>query len=344
LVYRKTADNVWLAELYPYLKSFLEFWLSSARNDAKGRPFYKCSWEAGQDNSARFGIKDDPSGGGALTEHIWAVDLQAAIAQACSLMAEWAGILGLAQSEKAEWLSQAQRHTVQTRQLWYNHWFHDFDTVRNGFTNVIDTMQLAPLLTGTATPEQAAILQASLANPPKHGQIFHHLMWPSIVFCLIEACSEAGALDLAARHSWEAIQAVYRWTDSRPLDISSDNGGIPGVGREYWPQVVNPFANPARGGGGAEVYGWGCLCAMLLLRYIVGFRERLDPPGFELKPHLPPEMMQKGKIYKINSLRTHKSTINVTYKVQNSEDLTAEVTDPSGKTPHVVLTLKNGKF
>jgi hypothetical protein len=342
LVYRKTGDNKWLGELFPYLKEFMQFWLSPARNDAQGRPFYKCSWEAGQDNSARFGISDDPSGGGALTEHIWAVDLQASIAQACSLMAEWAGILGLPQAEKAEWLSHAQKHTLQTRQLWHNGWFHDFDTVKHNFTTVIDTMQFAPLLTGTATPEQVAALRSSLANPPKHGQIFHHLMWPSVVFCLIEACSEAGQLDLAAKHSWEALQAVYRWMDSRPLDVSPEQGGLPGNGREYWPQVVNPNANPPRGGGGAEVYGWGCLGALLLLRYIVGFRERLDSPGFELKPHLPPEMMQKGKVYKINSLRTYNSLVNVTYTVQNSEDLTAEVIDPTGSNPRVVLTIKNG--
>ncbi len=313
LVYRRTGDKEWLNRLYPLLEDFINFWLNY-RQDTQQRPFYKCSWEAGQDNSPRFGIKDDPSGGGAITSHIWPADLQAAMYQSCQLLAEWATELG---KDSTRWQTEAERQRDLMQQLWHNGWFHDFDTAKNAFTDVLDTMQLAPLLCGAATPEQIAALSAKLADPPKHGQIFHPLMWPSIAFCLIEACSEAGRFDLAARHSWAALEAVYRWLDSDPTSIALDAGGMPGVAREYWPQVVAPQADPPRGGGGAEVYGWGCLTTLLLYRYIIGFREEKSSDGtleFSLRPDLPATLLEPGKTYTVGPLRHRTARISLAYR------------------------------
>ncbi len=326
LVYRRTGDREWLATLYPYLETFMDFW-QHYRTDQQGRPFYKCSWEAGQDNSARFGIKDDPSGGGALGDHLWPVDLQAAMAQSCWLLAAWADELGLGQEKVAKWNTLGGQHGMFMRQLWRTekNWFHDFDRRSNAFTDIIDTMQLAPLLCRAASPEQVQALQGQLENPPMHGQIFHPLMWPSIVFCLVEACSESGRSDLAARHGWAALDGVYRWMDSRPAVIAADQGGLPGVAREYWPQVSNPQANPPRGGGGAEVYGWGCLGAYLLLRYVVGVQEERPQAGeqvaFSLRPNLPPELIQAGKSYRVQTIPCQSAFIDIMYKVLDTTGL-----------------------
>ncbi len=342
LVYQQTGDKTWLSELYPYLEAFVSWWLTQ-RTNSQGLPFYKCSWEAGQDNSPRFGIKDDPSGGGALTEHLWPVDLQAALAQCCLLLAYWAGEIG---QDGESWQKLGHRYAELTRSMWQpeQSWFHDYDTRAARFTEVLDTMQLAPLLCGVADAGQKAALVAKIADPPKHGQIFHPLMWPSIAFGLIEAAGEGGYVGVAAQHSWHAINAVYRWLDSDPLSIEPESGGVPGVGREYWPQVVSPDANPAHGGGGAEGYGWGCLTALLLCRHIVGLSEafdlsQLNQPraaltssapvqaipdqattafAFKLTPGLPPELLQTNSSYGAGPLRYQKARFKLRYRVTNA--------------------------
>ncbi|NWJ45091.1 MAG: hypothetical protein HXX08_04345 [Chloroflexi bacterium] len=319
LVYLKTGDHKWLAQLYPYLEDYIGFWITQ-RLDTQGRPFYMCSWEAGQDNSPRFGIKDDPSGGGALTRHIYPVDLQAALAQACRLLAQWGVELG---QDSSRWQALGDSFALATQRMFHNGWFHDFDTRQNRFTEVLDTMQLAPLLCRAATAEQVQALYPMLANPPKHGQVFHPLMWPSVAFCLIEACHQSGRADLAARHSWNIIAPVYRWLDSDPTNVDVDSGGLPGNAREYWTQVVAPNAEPPIGGGGAEVYGWGCLTSMLLFRYIIGFVE--EAHGFRLTPNLPPELLQAGKTYRVSLLRCRNARVALSYTVADKLEIAFEI-------------------
>lgn len=330
LVYRRTGNRQWLAALYPHLEAYINFW-QRERTDGQGRPFYKCSWEAGQDNSARFMLGEDPTGGAALGEHLWPVDLQASLAQACWLLAAWGDELGVGANRVQRWNELGGQHAALMQQMWQadQNWFHDFDRRTNTFTNILDTMQLAPLLCRVARPEQVTALHSKLENPPLHGQVFPALMWPSIVFCLVEACSEAGRSDLAARHGWTALDGVYRWMDSRPASVAPDSGGMPGVGREYWPQVSNPQANPPRGGGGTEVYGWGCLSAYLLLRYVVGVQEERPQRGEQLalwlRPNLPQELMQPNKLYRVQTIPCRNAFINVTYTVRDDGQLAAKV-------------------
>lgn len=331
LVYRRTLDKDWLGQLYPYLEAFIEFW-QRERTDPQGRPFYKCSWEAGQDNSARFGITDDPSGGGALGEHLWPVDLQAALTQSCWLLASWADELGLGAERVKRWNDLAARHFEFMQRLWQpsKSWFHDYDRRTNGFTNVLDTMQLAPFLGRAVTPPQVAAITEKLENPPPHGQVFHPLMWPSVLFCLVEACSESNRADLAARHGWQALDAFYCWLDSRPASVAPDQGGLPGVGREYWPQVGNALAQPPRGGGGAEVYGWGCLGTYLLLRYVAGLQEeRPATPGgaaFVIRPNLPDALLVPGKVYRVENVPCQGLKLDLTLTVQPDSTLAVELT------------------
>lgn len=351
LVYRRTLDKAWLAELFPYLEAYIRFW-QIERTDKQGRPFYKCSWEAGQDNSARFAITDDPSGGGALGEHLWPVDLQAAMTQSCWLLASWATELGLEENRIDRWNLLAGRHFELMQQMWRpgSSWFHDFDR-RSGFTNVLDTMQLAPLLGRAVTPEQIAALQSKLENPPLHGQVFHPLMWPSITFCLVEACSESGRQDLAAKHGWQALDAFYRWADSHPASVAPDQGGLPGVGREYWPQVGQPLAVPPRGGGGAEVYGWGCLGSYLLLRYVVGLQEERpaseSQAAFALRPNLPAALLVPGKVYRVQGIPCQQLKLDLSLAVRPDSQieltLTAWDNRPGGSNFLETFLLENGQ-
>jgi hypothetical protein len=223
-------------------------------------------------------------------------------------------------------------------------WFHDYDTQAGHFTEVLDTMQLAPLLCEVASSEQRAALQPKIFDPPKHGQIFHPLMWPSIAFCLIEAAAASNYHQAAARHSWNALAPVYRWLDSNPASIDTESGGLPGIGREYWPQVVNPTASTPQGGGGAEVYGWGCLGALLLYRHIIGLHETFELAAsginpaptntetleetiapspsfsFSLTPGLPDSLLQSGQRYGVGPLHFREARFNLSYRVLDNTD------------------------
>ncbi len=328
LVYRRSGDRAWLSELYPYLEAYIDWW-QLHRSDEQGRPYYKCSWEAGQDNSARFMLPPDPTGGAANGEHLWPVDLQAALAQACWLLAAWAGELDLASDKQAKWNSLGSRHAALTQKMWQSedNWFHDFDRRTGAFTGVLDTMQLAPLLCRAANPAQVEALQRHLENPPKHGQVFHPLMWPSIAFCLVEACSQSGRADLAAHHGWQALDAAYRWMDARPASVEAADGGLPGVAREYWPQVTGPQATPPHGGGGAEVYGWGCLGVYMLLRYVVGIQEEPavtdsgGPGKLLLTPNLPDALLQPDRLYQVTGFTFGQHRLDVSYRVLDNGHL-----------------------
>ena len=176
-------------------------------------------------------------------------------------------------------------------------------------------------------------------------------MWPSIVFCLVEACSESGRQDLAARHGWQALDAFYRWTDSRPVSVAPDQGGLPGVGREYWPQVGNPLALPPRGGGGAEVYGWGCLGTYLLLRYVVGLQEERpdseQQATFTLRPNLPTALLVPGKVYRVQGVPCQDLRLDFSLTVRPDTRLeytfTAWDNRPGGSNYLETVVLENGQ-
>jgi hypothetical protein len=86
-VYARTRDRQWARTLYPYMKDFLNWWLTNRRNP-DGTFFFDNSWESGQDQSSRFLIKQKT--GGAGVQHIEPVDLHAAIADFALLLSEFA--------------------------------------------------------------------------------------------------------------------------------------------------------------------------------------------------------------------------------------------------------------
>src|SRR5439155_14270248 len=81
LVYRRTGDRAWLAELVPHVEAFLDWWLQHRQG-----PHYLCGWESGQDASPRFNAAE--RGGGGI-EGIVPIDLVASLAQGARLLADW---------------------------------------------------------------------------------------------------------------------------------------------------------------------------------------------------------------------------------------------------------------
>jgi hypothetical protein len=80
-IYQRDGDVNWLKNIYIPLKSYLEWW-ARERTDKDGWFHCKCSWESGEDCSARF----NSTNCGAIAEHIRMLDVQAAMAHAYQTM------------------------------------------------------------------------------------------------------------------------------------------------------------------------------------------------------------------------------------------------------------------
>jgi len=82
-LYLRTLDRAWLAELYPYLAAYVRWW-AEHRSDEDGWTIYKCTWEAGEDNSTRL----DPDGEGdhVISQFARPIELQAAMADAAATL------------------------------------------------------------------------------------------------------------------------------------------------------------------------------------------------------------------------------------------------------------------
>src|SRR5690606_9590296 len=60
-IFARDRDTGWLRDLYPYLERFLRWWMEN-RSDDQGWFHADCSWESGQDGSARFRVSGDTPG------------------------------------------------------------------------------------------------------------------------------------------------------------------------------------------------------------------------------------------------------------------------------------------
>src|SRR5690606_25691150 len=89
-IFARDRDTGWLRDLYPYLERFLRWWMEN-RSDDQGWFHADCSWESGQDGSARFRVSGDTPG--ASTVDVRTVDIEASMAHAYRAMAYFAGIL-----------------------------------------------------------------------------------------------------------------------------------------------------------------------------------------------------------------------------------------------------------
>ncbi len=292
-VYLRAGSRGWLRQLYPHLQAYLRWWLAN-RTDEEGFAVYKCSWESGQDCSARFGVPQPT--GGELVEHARSVDLQAGLSFAGRVMAFLAAQLG---RDGSEWMSMAAHFERKTHELWDGTRYRDYDR-RTGQPVMPETYKdltfLAPLMCVSDDPERAASMAHELDYFVEHPAGW--LEWPSFFFQLCECAWAAGRRDLLRRAVGETAQRVYAHLDARE---ATEGLPLPGVSAENWLP------------GGMEGYGWGATLPVAIIRCLLGIRVRWEQDlVIEVRPNLPDDLVDPGRVYQISPLAFRDVTFSVT--------------------------------
>ena len=293
-------DIVWLRKLYPYLRSFICWWLEN-RTDAEGWFHCNNSWESGQDGSKRFTFE----GGSEADEvnFVRTVDVEAVMAHAMETMAVFARHLGLV-NDIAYWEDLAKDRIKRTREMFSQGWFRDFDA-RNGKPIILkdyyDVMMLLPITVGVALKEQIDEMKSSFKHFMNNPKIM--LEWPSFQFPFTEAARRAGLYDMIGDLLQTTGDRVYGRETSRtvrPLAQRYNKATLPpnlrykmpGQASEFWPLVPDPTWEC-----GAEHYGWGATLPTMVIRNIFGIIENETPePSIIIEPHLPTSW-KEGEVY-----------------------------------------------
>ncbi len=331
LLYLRMLDRAWLAELYPSLARYLAWWLRE-RTDAEGWVVYRCTWEAGEDGNPRL----DPSGSGDadISGHVRPVELQATFAHAASVLAFFAGELGLADAERERWRAVERASAERTRALFdaSEGRFRDWLTRERRFQEPrpeerywgVDSRRFSPLsltpLLGAATPTQVEALRREVrlhAGPPWTA-------WPSWTYALVECASAAGLHREAAEIAWSVVERVYRCTTRRTLDEHARP--MPGAAPEYWPHDWREFR-------ASDAYGWGATTANLLLRHVVGLQEsdHTERWVLDLVPGMPDALLERGRELRVRRFLYRGLLLDLTYRVTPT-GLEAQLDLPEART------------
>ncbi len=256
-LYALTLDRGWLAAIYPFLARYVEWWLAK-RTDADGWAVYKCTWEAGEDDTPR--LDPERRGDNVVSAFVRPVELQATMALSAGVLARFAAVLGH-DADIARWRALEADFASRAQSLWDDAEgrFRDWDA-RNGTflapsaeTNYwgvdpcrYSALAFTPLLAGIATPEQAQRLHAELrhyAGPP-------WTLWASWSYVVLEGALAAGARGFAADVAHDIVSRVYRsWISAR--------SGRPSTRRRASPvssgRSISPPGRPARGTAGGPI-------------------------------------------------------------------------------------------
>lgn len=316
-------DRAWLSSLYPYLESYLQWWVQN-RRDTNGWFVYRCTWEAGEDATPRL----DPArtGYADIFSMVRPVELQAAVAHSALIMTRLAQELGLERSQWAQWPALYQEYAVRTRSMWdpASQRFRDIYPAealpvarRGNYWDVppdISPLQLIPLLYGVATPDQAAAVGAQLLTfdrPP-------WTLWASWAYIILEAARAVGAYSAAGRIALTVLSSVYPRLDRRE---EANIGARPGTSHEWWP------ADLSRTSILNETYGWGATTATLLLRHVFGFGPDQDTSrvAFELAPSLQDHLTPPGRTLGFANLRYRGAVFDLALEVGSGDLLTARL-------------------
>lgn len=327
-IYKRDKDDKWLAELYPHLKNFLDWWLAN-RTDDEGWFHAANSWESGQDGSKRFLIPNhDP---GAAADFVRTVDIEAAMAHAMLTMQAFALISDKPQ-DVAYWASLTKNRIESTRSMFVDGWFRDFDA-RTGkpiiLDNYYDIMMFLPATLNIASAQQMQELHPMFYHFRKNPR--HFMEWPSFLFPFTEAAWNAGLVMFNAEEVAKIGNRIYPRLDERDLQPVLINKyedwlpakysyRIPGVSDEFWPINTD---NP----GGCENYGWGATYPTLVIRNIIGFRDtpNASENTFLLAPALP-DGFKTGNTYGMRNLRFRQTRFDVTYFKKNNKDIDIKLT------------------
>jgi len=336
-LFRRIGDLNWLRRLYPRAAAYLRWWLEH-RCDAEGWLVYACSWESGQDVSSRFGPQQT---GGTMVQHVRPVDLQASMVQAAEIMARWARLfadagvpvngeerivagndLSLDFAADARWWSDiANDFKVKTLLMWRDGWFRDYDSVAGEWSTQQDAMHLAPVFCGVAGLGHIEQLRPFLAQPPIHSSGWAPLSWPPVVMTLVGAAAAAGLVADAAELAYRYIDGSYRSADSRELD---EQGGLPGVTREYHRVVDEKHGAYRYENAGIEGYGWGALSVHLLLRYLLGLREE-EAGALRVAPLFPQIMRKVGALYRIEPVQWGAFVLSIECRIKDEAGYTVRL-------------------
>ncbi|HZT74635.1 MAG TPA: hypothetical protein VE996_13385 [Terriglobales bacterium] len=311
---RRGGGRAWQRALYPYLAAFVR-WTLAHRTDAAGFIVGKCSWETGMDASSRFQIKQ-PTGAEGI-EFIRIVELQAAMAHAAGLLAEWAEPAGDGGGRPA-WRRLAARYAAFTQQLWNGRdWFQDFDT-RAGRTIVPppgqrEIGQCAPIFLGVARPAQIAAMKPLLRWYRDHPH--YYLEWSSFVLPYLESLWRAEEDELRADVVNDIADRIYTSMDRRQAAAPDGRHlGWPGVSCEMW---------GIHGATGGEGYGWGAVLPAHILRNLAGFREADAADRLWLAPNFPAAVALPGREYAVRNLLFGGDRLSVHYRFRDAGRLDA---------------------
>ncbi|MGH9393980.1 MAG: hypothetical protein ACRD1E_07400, partial [Terriglobales bacterium] len=305
----RAPDLDWQRRLYPLLARFVR-WTLAHRTDAAGYVVGKCSWETGMDASSRF-LVDQPTGA-EMIDFIRVVELQAAMAHAAGLLADWAPSAG--DGGAGNWKRLASEYRAKTQSLWNgSNWFEDFDT-RSGRAIVPpapgangplrrEVGQCAPVFLQQATAAQIQAMLPLLAEYRARPQ--YYLEWPSLVLPYLETLWTAGARALAAEVVADIADRVYSSLDRRS---PTPGLGWPGVSCEMW---------GLRGAQGGEGYGWGATLPAHIIRSVIGMRA--EGERLALCPNFPEALAVQGRRYLIDNLQFRGDRLGLEYEILGAD-------------------------
>jgi hypothetical protein len=307
LLYLRTLDRDWLAQIYPFAAAYVDWWLAE-RTDPEGWLVYRCTWESGEDGNPRL----DPSGSGDadISTRVRPVELQASLAHAAGVLAFFAEQLG---ADPARWRRLVAEYRGRTRRMFdpgagrYRDWLiaeqrQQADCPERAYWGVdacrYSAQSVTPLLVGL--PLDASEVWRH-AGPP-------WTLWPSWTWSLVESAAAASLYPEVGQIAFDIVDRVYRITTRR--DLGSLTRPMPGASPEFWPEDWRTY-------GGSDAYGWGATTANLLIRHLFGFKESPETLGhvFDLTPAFPASMLRRGAHYAIRQLDYRGRQLDLAYIV-----------------------------
>jgi hypothetical protein len=327
-LYLRTLDDEWLAELFPYLRRLIDYWLEH-RTDSEGWLTYKCTWEAGEDNNPRI----DPlaTGDNVISDYVRPVELQASMAHAGYVLSACARILGKT-DDVSRYEALHDAYVSRTRRLWDadEGRFRDWDKTGGRFIRVAgeedywgadftrqSPLSLVALLFDTATDEQRTRMRAEVERFFRAP----FTIWPSWSTFVLEAAAAIGMHRFAGTMAFEIVSRVYAGTDRRTIE--EFERPLPGAAPEYWPHDWGSF-------GGNDAYAWGAQTASFVIRHVLGIRpsERRNGIGLVLAPSLSPSIRAYGSEFGVENLLHRGMRISVRYRAERGNDLACIVELP----------------
>ena len=339
-IYQRTGDREWITRLYPYMKTFIDWWLEN-RTDAEGWFHCNNSWESGQDGSKRFTF--DGAGEGDVADFVRTVDVEAAMADAMRIMAELAPVTGN-DGDREMWERMAEKRIGTTRQMFRDGWFRDMDG-RSGKhiildENHFDAMMLMPVAVGIATEEQLKEIKPKFEYFKQKAPV----EWPSMMQFFSEAAWNCGMKPYIAETVTTVADRIYGRASGDVIRVHENirmphlparlDYRIPGVSNEHWP------VNYDRNYGGAESYGWGATLPTSMIRTLIGFRESKRENEFSITPNLSDTLIFSGKTFGIKNL--HYRSLNIDCRIgyeKGRQTLTLQI---DSEEP-VSVTVRNAK-